>query len=1396
MAGFVSLVRGFEVPLLILLLIIAALLGLFLYRRLSKASPATPAPGQAAAPAGAAPADGDLAEQPELSPAVMKASFRSGLKAYRDSVAGSSNPYLVPWLLAVAPEGSGLSTLCAATEPARRPTQTINPDTGRAAGVSWWFHDNAVMLEVASEAFVRSSGSRVADAAWTALLEELSSRRGALPLDGIVLAISASDLAGPDALGQRALNDKMVQIYGRLWQAQRALGISLPVWVVITRCDIIPGFRPLAEAMPELRRHEAIGWSLPYALESAFRPEWIDEAIGAVQDALAAAALELAATDPGGETGRAALELPAELDRLRQPLAAALGAIFRRTAFQEALHLRGVWFTGAAGLPAPSGLPMLVADARPGRVAAAPAPQAIPLAFVRDVFVHKIFAEKGLPKAAQRWGSGSARVQMAWRAGAAAAAALAMFLLWSGAERLAELRSGYLPALRALEAPVRITREAERAATQPGATAPMVTTLGAPQAIRAVGRVDADWSEPFFPIAWLDSLKDRVTVALAVGHWRLMMGDIRTRLERRATALAAGDLDETDGPARSELQQFRRFVGNVLLLESYVEVFNRLQATGGTDGLAELLLFTHGVRLPPGYVALAESMGFASLPSNRRLRGVDLGDAARPIDYAGLRTTLEPRLRALSGAYVHRLAGTAESASLSAAARQINALADVASARAQAPTLLPGIAQSLERADHMLTSGNGIWISLSGGEVGPPAYRELLRLVGNSPILGPSSREALISDARGLLAGVVSAEPQRSIIGPLTVPVRERNRIELSPAAIRLREGLVALNERSFMQSGGTTTGGQDLRAGLVRWDTRPLEVAVGMVGEYAIFLTRDLPAMPPEVRRGVRAVAQERLVASVFDAVRRAQIGLPTDLPGGVRETELQAMAASTALAAPVFRRLAEGLRQAEAPAAANRLMAAFGMQATAVLDRTGALLNAEPMYQPDAETLRSWTSGAMDVALLFGEGDMTSLAAALDRRRQRVAGLLREVAEPVLGVVARGDMPGARASGAHALWAGISADLDAAAQRRPGSAVLALETFILQDLPGLRPGACPSGATRVSTSNWFAAQQAQLREKLAQQCSLAATNLAYQLYRDVERAWQLHLDGRYPFNPALLAAGPHATAEDVAAFYRVFDTVVPDLTGALAGIEGPIAAHQRIRAFVDTMQELRPVMGALLGLPGNAEAALYITPQFRVLQARENGGHEVIEWVIVAGDVASNDPQRRPLVWRVGEPLRFSFRWAQNAPRVPVGGGTAPRVEVRDRTATVAYADPWALVTALRQQRPRSSDWTPGPGRQPHVLAFEILTSLADGTASTEPPARLFVDIALRAAPGAQGDRLAFPDLPRIAPPADLLLPEAVAPPPPPPQRPAQRPPSPLRPSAAPSPAAGARPAGRPPG
>ena len=571
MAGLVNLVRGYELPLLITFVLIAAFLGFVLHRRLRRVEPKDAPASHSEPPDG--PSDESGAGYTELSPALMRTAFRNGWRVYQDSVSGVRNPYLVPWVLAVAAEDSGLAILCATGEAAHPAAQTIDPATRRPVGVTWWFHDQAVVLEVASDVFVRSDGVRVADAAWTALMEELSSRRSALPLDGIVLVIPASDLGGPDAPPERQLVEKAMQIYGRLWQAQRALGISLPVWLVLTRCEIIPGFRALIEALPEARRSQALGWSSPYALEAAFQPHWIDEAINSVQDSLVSAGLELSAMTPGGASARGTLELTRELDVLKGPLTTVLSNVFRRTPFQESLFFRGIWLTGATGLPPPGEPAALVAKG--GRALAMT--QSSPIAFARDLFTYKIFAERDLPRAAPRWASGTARAQLAWRIGTGAAAALAVYLLWSGANQLVDLRSTFVPALQALEEPVRIARQAE---LHPGKT-DLKTLFGAPQAIRAVSRIDAGWAEPLFPVAWLDPLRERVSVALSVAYWRLMMADIRSRLEVRASAITSDEYDQTDGPVRGDLQRIRRLVGEALLLKSYVEILNRASGHRG-----------------------------------------------------------------------------------------------------------------------------------------------------------------------------------------------------------------------------------------------------------------------------------------------------------------------------------------------------------------------------------------------------------------------------------------------------------------------------------------------------------------------------------------------------------------------------------------------------------------------------------------------------------------------------------------------------------------------------------------------------------------------------------------------------------------------------------------------
>jgi hypothetical protein len=645
-------------------------------------------------------------------------------------------------------------------------------------------------------------------------------------------------------------------------------------------------------------------------------------------------------------------------------------------------------------------------------------------------------------------------------------------------------------------------------------------------------------------------------------------------------------------------------------------------------------------------------------------------------------------------------------------------------------------------------------------------------------------RDALVSDARAIVGDAdAAAFPSAMIgplvspstvigplvfpsgaIGPLVLPAPGRNRLDLSPPALALQTGLTTLIGRPFMHPAASPP---DLRPGLVRWDIHQLEQAVAMTGDYALLLARDLPALPEAARPGIRAIARDRLLSSVFDAVAQAQLGLPPDTPGGARGPELKAMAASSVAAAPLFRRLADALRQANDPAAADRLTNALMSQSVAVLDRATVLLDAQPAYQPPDGNLSDWFMTGVDVARLYGQIDLASVGALLDQQRAEIALLLRDVTNPELSVLGGPNMPNAKGKASVRLWSDIAADLDEAGQKRPAGSLAALEKFIETDLPSLKPGECPPAHAWSGSGNWFSGQLGHLRDHLARQCGLAFSTLALNAYQQVQQAFQVNLAGRYPFASSAQAHPAHA--QDIAAFYRIFDA---QGGGAGAGLGETLAAitpaQPEPARFIATMQRLRPALAAVAGLDGG-DGLVRLETRFRPLPAREAGADEVIEARLQVGGIASDDAKHRPVVWRLGDPIQIAFRWALNAPHLPVTIKDAPHATTQGGLTTASYDDPWALVTLIRSQRPSPADWVPDGERGRDMLAFDIPTTLADGKPALDQAARLFIELTLRPPPGARpaaasgaaeplADHLELNDIPTEAPPVSIAQPAAV--------------------------------------
>jgi type VI secretion system protein ImpL len=422
--------------LLLLVLVTAAVLYLVLLRASRRAEPKQAAP----APAPVRVEDPSTAGLfSPLAALGLKASFSGALKKLRAHVTHRDFRYRLPWYLMVGESGAGKSTALGESgmkSPLGRPQEHRD---GVKQRLNWFFFDRGVVLDVSGEMVLRRDGETPNQRGWDHLARLLQRHRPERPLDGVVLTIPATELLSARGLEGRArIEHKAACLYRKLWQAQKLLGMSFPVYVLVTKCDEVTGFQTLCQELPASARDEMFGWSSPYTLETVYRPEWVEEAFQNVYRYLFELQVEVFAEHGDVQDRDGLFLLPSEMQRLKAPLQLYLDQVFKESSFHESFFFRGLYFCGDAGADAhaqvgvpvalPAGLPPADVDAdgllayspdaaspeadddgdgllafspdpfakRPKLAAPAPGPRRP--AFVKDLFEKKIFAEDVLAR--------------------------------------------------------------------------------------------------------------------------------------------------------------------------------------------------------------------------------------------------------------------------------------------------------------------------------------------------------------------------------------------------------------------------------------------------------------------------------------------------------------------------------------------------------------------------------------------------------------------------------------------------------------------------------------------------------------------------------------------------------------------------------------------------------------------------------------------------------------------------------------------------------------------------------------------------------------------------------------------------------------------------------------
>jgi type VI secretion system protein ImpL len=284
-------------------------------------------------------------EQASAEALKLRQQFEEAVAALGQNRRRGQTLYELPWYVIIGAPGAGKTTALANSGlqfPIKQRGQALR-GVGGTRNCDWWFTNEAVFLDTAGRYTTQDSDPGSDGAAWGEFLTLLKKYRQRRPLNGVIVAMSAFDLM---TQGQAARDEHVAAVRRRIEELNERLGIRLPVYLLVTKCDLIAGFSEYFDDLTVDGRAQV--WGVTFPAERVANAE-AAEAYPGELDALILRLNERlldrveAERDPARRVK--AFGFPQQMASLREPLTGFVTEVFASTRFERAIQLRGVYFT-------------------------------------------------------------------------------------------------------------------------------------------------------------------------------------------------------------------------------------------------------------------------------------------------------------------------------------------------------------------------------------------------------------------------------------------------------------------------------------------------------------------------------------------------------------------------------------------------------------------------------------------------------------------------------------------------------------------------------------------------------------------------------------------------------------------------------------------------------------------------------------------------------------------------------------------------------------------------------------------------------------------------------------------------------------------------------------------
>ncbi|HEX6703126.1 MAG TPA: type VI secretion system membrane subunit TssM [Albitalea sp.] len=314
--------------------------------------------------------------------------------------------YELPWYLIIGAPGSGKTTAlhnCGLKFPlADAVGDHAVHGVGGTRNCDWWFTDQAVLIDTAGRFTTQDSDRENDRATWGGFLGMLKKSRPRQPVNGVLVTVSVTDLLtrGPAERRQHAAT-----VRKRLQELHEHLGIRFPIYLMVTKSDLMAGFMDYFSTLDKEQRATPWGATFPLKDNMAQRLQRFGQEFDALHKRLNDGLIDRLQAERDPQRRARIYGFGGQFAGLRGVLQEFMETVFSPSPYEAEPLLRGVYFVSGTqeGTPIDRVLGSIARSYRIERAVIAPNQASGKSYFLSRLLGEVVFAEAGIAGTNLKW---------------------------------------------------------------------------------------------------------------------------------------------------------------------------------------------------------------------------------------------------------------------------------------------------------------------------------------------------------------------------------------------------------------------------------------------------------------------------------------------------------------------------------------------------------------------------------------------------------------------------------------------------------------------------------------------------------------------------------------------------------------------------------------------------------------------------------------------------------------------------------------------------------------------------------------------------------------------------------------------------------------------------------